>query len=134
MNTRLSDVSAELAALEAQHAAAQQASSEQDATHTSAIAVLQEQLHESREMMGHAETAASASQQAQADVSAGLRAAHDESAALSLEAEGLRSTLHAKDDELQQQAAQADTWESECLGKAFSVCPWESLLCKLDKT
>ena len=119
MNSRLSDVSAEMAALEAQHATAQQASSEREATHTSAIAAIQEQLHESREMMAQAESAASGSQQALADVNDALAAAHDESAVLHLEVEGLRSTLHARENELQQQASQADTWESECLGKAY---------------
>ncbi len=118
MKTRLSDVSAELATLEAQHAAAQQASSERDATQASAIAALQEQLHKSREMLTYVEEAAEASLQADAAGSAALAAAREELAALRLETEGLRSTLHAKEDELQQQAAQADTWESECLGRA----------------
>lgn len=121
MQTRLSDISTKLAALEAQHAAAQLALTENDTQQASAIAALQEQLHEARGELRHAEVAAEALQQALADVNAALAAACKESAALRIEAEGLRSTLHTRDDELQQQAAQADTWESECLGRGSSV-------------
>ena len=121
-STRLSDVSAKLAALEVQLAAAQRTSSEHDSHQASAILALQEQLHDARGKLSHAESAVSASRQDLADASAALAAAKDESATLRLEAERLRSTLHAKVDELQQQAAQADTWESECLGEVSQAC------------
>ena len=122
-STSLSDVSAKLAALEAEHAAAQQALSERDMHQASAIAALQGQLHDTHEKLSRAESAVAASHQDLADANAALAAAKDESAALRLEAEGLRSTLHTQDDELQQQAAQADTWESECLGEASQAGP-----------
>ena len=96
----LSDVSAKLAALEAQHAAAQQASSESNTQQASAIAALQQAL---------------------ADVSAQLAVMTAESAAMRLEGEELKSTLHTREDELQLQAAQADSWESKCLGEAHQL-------------
>jgi len=114
----LSDVRAKLAALEAQHGAAQQASSESNTQQASAIAALQEQLDDVSAKLADADAATSALQQALADVSAQLAAMTAESAALRLEDEELKSTLHAREDELQLQAAQADSWESKCLGEA----------------
>ena len=133
MRTSLSDVSAKLAALEAEHAAAQEASLEQDAHQASAIAVLEEQLHAAGNKLASAQCGTSVSQQALADVSAALAATNDESAALRLETEGLRATLHAESDKLQHQAAQADTWESECLGEGCQACAFQKVFCGLNR-
>lgn len=117
----LSDVSAKPAALEAQHAAAQQASSDSSAQQASTIAALQEQLDDVSAKLADADAATSASQQALADVSARLAAMTAESRALRLENEELKSTLHTREDKLQLQAAQADSWESKCLGETHQV-------------
>ena len=130
MRTRLSDVSAKMAALEAQHATAQLAWTEKDTQHASAAAALQEQLREDHRKLSHAEAAAEVLQQALADAKAALASAFEESAALRLEAEKLRFTLRTKGNELQQQAAQADTWESECFGRTSSTAyPHRDVMC-----
>jgi hypothetical protein len=112
LREELAEVSARLAATEAQHAAAQQAAEGQ----SSAQATLQAQHDGTTSRLAEAEAATSAAERQLAVVTCQLEEAQAEAAAARQEAEELHSRLLAAEDQLQEHSARSDSWESDCTG------------------
>ena len=112
LREELAEVSARLAATEAQHAAAQQAAEGQ----SSAQAALQAHCDDATSRLAEAEAATAAAQRQLAVVTCQLEEAQAEAAAARHEAEKLHSRLLAAEDQLQEHSARSDSRESDCLG------------------
>ena len=121
MESTTKEHSCKVAALEESVAAVTRKLAEQEAQHASeesaAIKALHSKLADASSRLCQAEAAMSLSQQSVADISTQLLSMRLEQAALCKEADGLRTSLSAAKNAVQQQSADADTWESECIGK-----------------
>ncbi len=113
--------SCKVAALEENVAAVTRKLAEQEAQHASeesaANKALQSKRADASSRLAQAEAATSLSQQSVADISTQLLSMRLEQAALCKEADGLRASLSAAKNAVQQQSADADTWESKCISK-----------------
>lgn len=113
--------SCKVASLEENVAAVIRKLAEQEAQHASeesaANKALQSKLADASSRLAQAEAATSLSQQSMADISTQLLSMRLEQAALCKEADGLRASLSAAKNAVQQQSADADTWESKCISK-----------------
>ena len=117
LREELAEVSARLAATEAQHAAAQQAAEGQ----SSAQAALQAEHDNTTSRLAEAEAATSAAERQLANVTCQLEEAQAEAAAARQEAKELHSRLLAAEDQLQEHSARSDAWESDYLGMKVTL-------------